>query len=392
MILEDMRPYLADAVALRRDIHIHPELGFQETRTSKIVIDKLTSFGLDVRTGFAETAVLGILDTGRPGKTIVLRADMDALPLQEQNDVPYRSQNDGVMHACGHDAHTADLLGVARYMSEHRDEFCGIIKFLFQPAEEGPWPGGAKKVVDSRVLEDADHIIGMHNIMEEDTGKLIVRYGPGNASGDEFTIKVIGVGCHGARPHTGRDSIVIASQIVTAFQNIVSRELDPLRSAVISFGSIHGGAPNATNVIPQEVTMKGTVRALEPDVRTMVLKRMREIVEGICSMNHAAYTFDTIFNVPCLHSSEDLVAQIEEACVELVGRENVLHRQAPVMGFEDFAYYTQKYHAALFYFGAKNEAKGLVHNGHSPQYDLDEDAMLYGMSAFVAVVKKLMGA
>ena len=245
-------------------------------------------------------------------------------------------------------------------------------------------------MVDSGILDDSDCIIGMHNIMEEETGTLIVRYGPGNASGDEFTIKVIGVGCHGARPHTGRDSIVIASQVVTAFQNIISRELDPLKSAVISFGSIHGGAENGTNIIPQEVVLKGTVRALEPDVRTMVLARMEEVVAGICKLNHASYTFDTIFNVPCLTSAVDLVKKIEEACVEVVGREHVIHRAAPVMGFEDFAYYTQNYHAAFFYFGGKNEAKGLIHNGHSPYYNLDEDALLYGMAAFVAAVKKLM--
>ncbi len=390
MLLDEVKPYLPEVIAWRRDIHQHPELGFQEYRTSKLVADKLTSFGLEVKTGFADTAVLGILDTGRPGKVIALRADMDALPLQELNDVPYRSENDGICHACGHDAHTANLLGVAKYISEHKDEFCGVVKFLFQPAEEGPWPGGAKKVVDSGVLADADCIIGMHNIMEEETGKLIVRYGPGNASGDEFTIKVIGVGCHGARPHTGRDPIIVASQIVTAFQNIISRELNPLKSAVISFGSIHGGAENGTNIIPQEVVMKGTVRALEPEVREMVLARMKEVVEGICTLNHATYTFDTIFNVPCLTSEIGLVSQIEEACIDVVGKENVLHRAEPVMGFEDFAYYTQNYHAAFFYFGGKNEKKGLIHNGHSPHYNLDEDALQYSMAAFISAVKKLM--
>ena len=239
MSIPDLETYLPKVISWRRDLHMHPELGLQEVRTSNLIADLLTKFGLDVQRNFAGTAVLGTLHTNKPGKTVVLRADMDALPIQDAKDVPYRSQISGVCHACGHDAHTANLLGVANYISDHRTEFCGTIKFLFQPAEE--LLEGAKLVCQSGVLDGTDYILGQHAVLDVDVGQVQVCYGPSNGGGDEFTLRLHGVGCHGARPHTGKDPILLAAKVIEGFQQIISRELDPLKAAVISVCSVQAG-------------------------------------------------------------------------------------------------------------------------------------------------------
>ena len=250
MSIPDLETYLPKVISWRRDLHMHPELGLQEVRTSNLIADLLTKFGLDVQRNFAGTAVLGTLHTNKPGKTVVLRADMDALPIQDAKDVPYRSQISGVCHACGHDAHTANLLGVANYISDHRTEFCGTIKFLFQPAEE--LLEGAKLVCQSGVLDGTDYILGQHAVLDVDVGQVQVCYGPSNGGGDEFTLRLHGVGCHGARPHTGKDPILLAAKVIEGFQQIISRELDPLKAAVISVCSVQAGQHESKNVVPQE--------------------------------------------------------------------------------------------------------------------------------------------
>ncbi len=239
MSIPDLETYLPKVISWRRDLHMHPELGLQEVRTSNLIADLLTKFGLDVQRNFAGTAVFRTLHTNKPGKTVVLRADMDALPIQDAKDVPYRSQISGVCHACGHDAHTANLLGVANYISDHRTEFCGTIKFLFQPAEE--LLEGAKLVCQSGVLDGTDYILGQHAVLDVDVGQVQVCYGPSNGGGDEFTLRLHGVGCHGARPHTGKDPILLAAKVIEGFQQIISRELDPLKAAVISVCSVQAG-------------------------------------------------------------------------------------------------------------------------------------------------------
>lgn len=386
----NVEPYFEDVVKWRRDFHMHPELGFQEYRTSEIVANLLKSFGIKVITGFAKTAVLGILETNKPGNVVAIRADMDALPMQDGKNVPYRSMNDGICHACGHDSHTANLLGVAKYISEHKEEFCGTIKFLFQPAEEGPAPGGAKLVVESGILDDIDFIFAAHNTPEIEYGKLMVRYGAANASGDEFHIKIKGIGCHGARPNTGKDSIITATQIITALQTLITREIDPLRQIVISVCSIHAGKENATNVIPSELTMSGTVRTFDEKVREYALKRIEDIVSKICSLNGSDYEFYTISNMPSLTNNNQVVDIVKAACIETVGEENVIERADPTMGAEDFAYYTKKFKACNFYFGSKNTQRNIVTRGHNPKFDIEEECFMYSMSAFIAVVKKLM--
>lgn len=374
MSIPDLETYLTKVISWRRDLHMHPELGLQEVRTSNLIADLLTKFGLDVQRNFAGTAVLGTLHTNKPGKTVVLRADMDALPIQDAKDVPYRSQISGVCHACGHDAHTANLLGVANYISDHRTEFCGTIKFLFQPAEE--LLEGAKLVCQSGVLDGTDYILGQHAVLDVDVGQVQVCYGPSNGGGDEFTLRLHGVGCHGARPHTGKDPILLAAKVIEGFQQIISRELDPLKAAVISVCSVQAGQHESKNVVPQEAVLAGTVRTLEEDVRTYVLTRMEEIVAGLCSASRCSYTLEHVTKVPPLTSDQQLTQLVENTAVELVGRENVLYRPAPTMGVEDFSWYTRNYNACMFYFGARNVEKGIITRGHNPKFDIDEECSL----------------
>lgn len=389
MKIEAVEGYWEQVVAWRRDFHMHPELGFQEERTSAIVQKLLESFGLKVVTGFAKTAVLGILETGRPGKTIAVRADMDALPIQDGKDVPYRSQNDGVCHACGHDSHTANLLGVAKYAAEHKEEFCGTIKFLFQPAEEGPAPGGANLVCKSGILDGIDYIFAAHNTPEIDCGKLMVRHGYANASSDSFYLKIEGVGCHAARPNTGKDPIITGMQIIGAYQNIVSRETDPMKQIVISVCSVHAGKENATNVVPQELCLSGTLRTFDEEVRKYALQRMEEIADTICRLNGSKAEFHSVMNMPSLKNDKELTDLIKEACTEVVGAENVLERENPTMGAEDFAYYTKIYKACNFYFGSRNEKRGIIVRGHNPKFDIEEQCLLYSMAAFLTIIQKL---
>ena len=321
-------------------------------------------------------------------KTVVLRADMDALPIQDAKDVPYRSQISGVCHACGHDAHTANLLGVANYISDHRTEFCGTIKFLFQPAEE--LLEGAKLVCQSGVLDGTDYILGQHAVLDVDVGQVQVCYGPSNGGGDEFTLRLHGVGCHGARPHTGKDPILLAAKVIEGFQQIISRELDPLKAAVISVCSVQAGQHESKNVVPQEAVLAGTVRTLEEDVRTYVLTRMEEIVAGLCSASRCSYTLEHVTKVPPLTSDQQLTQLVENTAVELVGRENVLYRPAPTMGVEDFSWYTRNYNACMFYFGARNVEKGIITRGHNPKFDIDEECFRVAMPMFILLSKRLM--
>lgn len=390
MLVSEVEKYQKEVIAWRRDFHMHPELGFQEFRTSEVVKNLLESFGLEVITGFAKTAVLGILRTGRKGNVVAVRADMDALHMQDEKECVYRSQTEGICHACGHDAHTANLLGVAKYVSEHKDDFCGTIKFLFQPAEEGPAPGGAKAVLDSGVLDDVDYIFAAHNTPEIESGKLMVRYGFANAGADELYITLKGKGCHGARPNTGNDLIVIAGEIIAAFQGIVSRETDPLDNLVISVCSIHAGRENATNVIPSELKMSGTIRTFDEKVRDYALQRIRQIVEKVCELHGVMGEVSTVFNMPSLCNCKEVTDVVKEACIEVVGTENFVERTKPTMGAEDFAYYTKKIKACNFYFGSKNEKRNIVYRGHHPKFDIEEECLKYSMAAFLTVIEKLM--
>ena len=388
MNISEVQRYLPEVISWRRDFHMHPELGFHEVRTAGIVAEKLESFGLRVVTGFAETAVMGILETNRPGNVVAIRADMDALPMQDQKDVPYRSVNDGVCHSCGHDSHTANLLGVAKYVMEHQEEFCGTIKFLFQPAEE--IGRGGQVVMESGLLDDVDYMFAAHNTPQIDSGKLMVRYGYANAASYDFHITLKGKGCHGARPNTGKDLVVISTDIINGFQAIVSREVDPLAQLVISICSLNAGIPGTTNVIPNDLHMSGTVRVFNDQVGSYAVNKMQKIVEKVCELHEIESEMQMILNVPSLCNNKEVTDVVKEACIEVVGAENVLERPEPTMGTEDFAYYTKKLKACNFYFGSRNEERGIVVRGHHPKFDIEENCLQYSMAAFLTVLKKLL--
>lgn len=390
MLVTEIKKDIDDVIEWRRDIHMHPEKGFDLPRTSALVAEKLRSFGLKVETGFVSSAVLGILETGKPGKTICVRADMDALGMQDMKDVPYRSQNDGICHACGHDSHTAIVLGVARHLSRHREELEGTVKFIFQPAEEGPPPGGAKLIMESGVLDDVDVIIGAHTQPRYKAGTVICRHNEMYGSGDFFEIKIKGNGCHAASPNLGKDVIVTAAQIVEAFQNVRSREISPLRSGVVSITSINSGMLATKNVLPDELTMGGTFRTHNDEIRQMIGQRLEELAKGICALNgcQCEWTLQPVY--PPFANNNEVVDVIWSAAEDVLGPEHVVEMSDPFMGSEDFAYYTKRLKAGFFLFGVGNDEKGCNYYYHNPKFNVDEDALAPTIAVMAESVKRLL--
>ena len=379
-------------VAWRRDIHAHPETGFQEVRTSKLVADALTSFGLEVIRDFcpAHTAVIGVLRTGRPGHTVGVRADMDALPMQDEKDVEYRSQNPGVCHACGHDGHTAVLLATAKYCVEHQEQFCGTIKFVFQPAEEGPVPGGAKYVMESGQLDDVDFMIGGHQSTYASVGQLLVKAGVACAGGHVFNVKLTGVGAHAISPQEGADVIMAATQIISQWQSILTRQVDPQRPVVMSVCSLHAGEPGATNVMPSTASFSGTIRTFKDALRESILAKMKESAEAIAKLNGCTCDMEIANQFLVLNNDPDVTRVIKEAAIEVAGPGAVFDVPEPSMGSEDFAQFAQKIPASYYMFGVRNDAKGIIYGGHHPKFDMDEDGLLYDMEVFLHALRKLL--
>lgn len=379
--INELKKYEKEIIEFRRDFHKHPELGFEETRTSDIVAHALKSWGLEVETGVGKTGVIGTLKGKSDGKTVALRADMDALPLQEENEnISYKSTRAGKMHACGHDAHTAMLLGAAHVLSENLDKLKGTVKFVFQPAEEGPAPGGGSLVVESGVLENVDETLALH-VGPMDIGSVSIHAKEASASTDYFEIKIIGKGGHGAGPHMTVDPIIVAAQVICNLQNIVSREIDATESAVISIGSIHGG--EAFNVIPEEVKMVGTVRTLNEDIREMVFERMDAYVNGITSSFGAKYELVRGKGYPSLINDEKVVERVRQIGIKLLGEDKVEIAKKPLMGGEDFAYYTQKVPGVIAWLGSANNEKGIMAIPHNPKFDIDEDCLVIGTGIHV---------
>lgn len=389
-ILKESKKYGEIIAEWRHDIHAHPEVGFHLPRTASKVENLLKEFGFEVKTGFAESAVLGTWNTGRPGRTIAVRADMDALGMQEQTDLPFRSQYDGKCHACGHDAHTSMLLGLAKFISEHPDEFHGTIKLIFQPAEEGPAPGGAKLVCDSGVLDGIDGIFGAHSQPLYKAGQVGCKYGNAFASGDFFEVKVTGPGCHAASPHRGKDVITTAMEMLQAIQLIRSRELPPLETAVISVCSINAGTLETKNVLPSEVTFGGTFRAYDDDVRAYIARRIGEVCDSIATLNGCKAEYHDSFNFPSFSNDEDIIDTIYHAAIEVLGEENTIKKPNPEMGSEDFAWYTKKYKGAFFFFGINNEEKGCTYSLHNPKFNIDEDTFGPTLAVYVNTLMKLL--
>ena len=372
-----------DLTAIRRDIHAHPELGFEEHRTADIVAEKLTSWGIEVTRGIGKTGVVGTLRVGNDPRSIGLRADMDALPILEANTFAHRSQHDGKMHACGHDGHTAMLLGAAHYLSQSRN-FEGCVHFIFQPAEEGI--GGARAMIEDGLFTQfpCDSVFGMHNRPGMEIGKFAIRPGPMMAGGAMFDIHITGVGAHGARPESGVDPVVIASQIVMAAQTIVSRNIRPRDTAVVSITQIHAG--DAYNVIPQTAQIMGTARAFSMEVLAMIEDNLRRLAENIAAGFGATAKLDFRLEfMPTVNNDAETQFAIECAA-ELVGAERVNGDIPMIMASEDFSYMLNERPGAYIMVGnGAGEGGCEVHN---PAYDFNDQAIPYGAAFFATAVEK----
>ncbi|HXM18668.1 MAG TPA: amidohydrolase [Candidatus Tumulicola sp.] len=377
---------LADVVRWRREIHRHPELGFAEVRTSALVERELQAAGIAVKR-VAKTGVLGLLQGAKPGKTIALRADMDALPLDEHSGEPFSSEVSGAMHACGHDAHTAMLLGAAVSLAAQRADLAGTIKFFFQPAEEGP--GGAKPMIEAGVMDSpkVDAVAMLHVSPLEPSGTLGLRRGMVSASCDDFEIAIRGRGGHGAHPHVAVDTIPIAAEIVGALQRIASREIDPLASVVVSVGVIKGGYRR--NIVADETVLQGTIRCLDESIRATIPERVERMVRGICEAHRASYAMDVEYGYPGVLNDPALVDVVETILRERLGKGVVQHIKAPTMGAEDFAYFAQAAPGCYIRLGVAPPGVSNPAMLHSPEFRLDEAAMPVGVGALLALAQEL---
>ena len=387
-VSQALLPWLSET---RRTIHMNPELGYEEHETSRLIVENLESFGLETHAGIAETGVVGLLETGRPGPTIGIRADMDALSIDESNDVPYKSRHPGKMHACGHDAHVSMLLGAARLLSENKnllDGLGGNVKFIFQPAEEGK--AGGKRMVEEGVLEEprVDLLIAAHVWPDMPSGYIGTRSGPSLAAGDRLQIYVRGESSHAAYPHKSRDALLAGCHLVTALQSIVSRNVGPLESAVLSITTFESGV--AFNIVPRDARIKGTIRTHDPKVREKVADRVRAVVRGVAEAFDVEIDLEITPGYPVLVNHEAAAALVESAGAQVLGAEKV--EEMPLsMGAEDFSYMAEKRPGAMFRVGISNPEKGFVHGLHSDLFDLDEDAMAVGVSVFAQAVVEFLG-
>lgn len=384
--VEAMRPQL---IAQRRDIHMHPELSNREERTARVVAEKLKSLGFDeVKTGVARHGVVGVLKGGRPGGVIAVRADMDALPILETNDVPYKSQTPGVKHACGHDVHTTVALGVAEVLSKMRAEINGTIKFIFQPAEEGApagEEGGAELMIKEGALDNPrpQAIFGLHTEPNVQAGQIGYHSGPAMASSDTFSIIIRGKGAHGAQPQLGVDAVVVASECVLALQHIRSRRIDPLEPLVITLGTIQGGT--RFNVIASEVKLTGTMRTLNDKVRERAVSLMRETLTNVTAAYGATFELNMEGSNPVTYNEPSLVEETLPTIRRVVGAENALTLK-PFMPAEDFAHYQKLIPGFYYFLGVGNRAKGITAGWHTPDFDVDEESLVVGVKVMSNVL------
>lgn len=375
-----------NTVRLRRHLHQNPELSFCEFETAKYIAAELRSIGIEPQEGVAGTGLVALIEGKNPSqKTIALRADIDALPILEQNDVPYKSKNEGVMHACGHDVHTASLLGAARILFSLKDQFEGTIKLIFQPAEEKA-PGGASLMIAEGVLEnpDVDAIIGQHVAPNIPVGKIGFREGMYMASTDEVYMKVIGKGGHGAAPHQAVDPILVASHIIMALQQIISRNRNPAFPSVLTFGKFI--AEGATNIIPNEVYIEGTFRCMDETWRAEGLAKMKKMAEGMAEAMGARCEFWIEKGYPFLQNDPAFTQNLKQLASDYVGSENIVDLDL-WMGGEDFAFYSQKITACFYRLGTRNEQIGIVSGVHTPTFNIDENALEIGpgLMAYMAI-------
>ncbi len=396
----------------RRYLHMNPELSLQETNTSRLVSGHLNELGIKHKTGVGGdgrslfmdadalkaagitpgpatggTGILATIQGRKPGKTLLIRADMDALPIDEQNDVSYKSTKPGVMHACGHDVHTTVLMGVAEVLNGLRDQFDGTIKLMFQPAEEGP--GGAVAMINDKILEDpkVDAALALHVGVGMHAGQIAVGSGPAHAAADTIKIVINGVGGHAARPQAAVDTMLVAAHVLIALQTIVAREVDPFEPAVVTFGTLHGGTAN--NIIPARAEMNGTVRTHSPAVRDLIEKRIGEIATGVAKAMRADADVVYLRGYPSMSNDKALSDVVREAATEVLGQENVVERE-PSMAGEDLAFIAERVPTCMFGLGVSDPARGIIYPPHHPRFDADEDALATGVKVMVASALKYL--
>jgi amidohydrolase len=371
-------------INIRRDLHRIPETAYTEKKTSAYVTDYLNNLGLEVQTGIAQYGVIGLMKTDRPGPTLMIRADMDALPLKEDTGLPFASEHEGVMHACGHDAHMAMVLGAATVLNKIKNELKGNIKFLFQPAEEGP--GGAKPMIEAGVMENpkVDYSIGCHVWPDISEGTIGVRPGPFMAAMDRFDIKIKGRGGHGAMPHVCVDALEVGTQVVSAFQRIVSRHMDPLDPTVVTVGTFHAGT--AFNIIPAEAELSGTTRTFNQDTWNTWESRVAKVVRGVCESMGVDFELKYSQGYPVTINDESAAEVVRRCAEKVVGEDRVVMPQK-TMGGEDFAFYLQKSKGCFFALGVGREGAVPVHN---QQFDFNEDILLLGMQTHCQVGLELL--
>jgi amidohydrolase len=386
-ILEDTRTLFEYSRDLRRDFHSHPELGFQEVRTAGIVARQLAELGLEVATGIGKTGVVALLEGAQPSPVLLLRFDMDALPILEDTGAPYASQNPGVMHACGHDGHTAVGLTVARLLKDRAAELSGTIKIVFQPAEEGL--GGAEAMVADGVLENPrpQFSLALHLWNEKPLGWFGISPGPVMSASEIFKIRLSGKGGHGASPHLSIDPVVAAANVVSALQSVVSRNISPMESAVISVTTIRSG--DAFNVIPQEVEMLGTIRTFSPEVRERLLERFHQVVEGVAAAMECQAQVEVKSITPAVVNHPDLALRVGQVARNL-WPDDVIDVAYRSMVSEDMAFMMQQVPGCFFFVGSANQAKGLTAPHHHPRFDIDEDALLRAAALMAEAAANLL--
>jgi amidohydrolase len=374
--------YYNEVVELRHYFHMYPELAFKEINTANKVAETLKNYGIEVREGIAKTGVVGLIKGGKPGSTVLLRADMDALKVNEETNLAYKSKIPGVMHACGHDGHTAALLGTAMILNEIKDEISGNIKVLFQPAEEDT--GGALPMIEEGVLENpkVDAAFGSHLMGSIKEGVIQLKKGPFMAAPDVFNVSIIGKGGHASMPNLAVDPISISAQFINELQTLVSRRISPVLPSVISVTTIHGG--DVHNVIPNEVEMSGTIRTLDEEVRKWIPEEMENLIKNLTKTNGATYEFKIRKGFPPLVNDEEMTDIAARAATKVVGKENVDFAKLPNMGSEDFAYFCKHVPSTYFYIGiAKNEKEPVSH--HHPEFQWDDKNLKISMQAMAQV-------
>jgi amidohydrolase len=376
-------------VAWRRDLHMHPELGFEETRTSTLVAEVLTNLGYQVYTGIAQTGVIGVLDGTGSGPTVMLRCDMDALPIQEENEVPYASQNPGVMHACGHDGHTTICLGVATLLQRHRDCWPGTVKLIFQPGEEAM--GGASVMIKEGAVDEfgprPDAAFGLHLWNSMPLGEAGVTAGPIMAAADLWSLTVTGHGGHGAMPHETADPVAAATQLMSSLQTIVGRNVSPLETAVLSVGTIHGGT--APNIIPEQLELTGTIRSFDPQVRDKVVRRMTEICEGTATAMNVEVDLDVQALVPAVINDAAATELLSDVASRVLG-EGKVHSDFRTMVSEDMSLFLQEVPGCYMYLGSSNAERGLAFGHHHPRFDFDEAVLPLGVAILAAAAARFL--